>query len=233
MDRFFVPTLAVGDVTLPDTEARHIRQVLRKKAGDRIRLFDGRGVSADAELTDVSKRAVTAQVAEVDEAPPVSGRLVIAAACPKADRLKWMVEKLTELGADVFLPLRTVRSVVDPGATKLEKLTATVIAACKQSGRNRLLVIDPAADFADALRMTATRKHIADTGLHRQTQIAADPPDTVADAVESVCLIGPEGGWTDEERAAAAAAGFLPLHLGPHTLRTETAAVAATVRLIR
>ena len=219
MDRFYCPELAAGELALPEAEGRHAWQVLRKSTGDRVELFDGAGRRAAAELVSVHKKAVVARAEEPTQTP-AAPPLTVAAAVPKADRFKWMVEKLTELGVTTLVPLKTERTVVDPGAAKLEKMAATVVAACKQSGRDRLMAIEPVTDLASALARPAGTRLIADVGASGR-----------GGGVDTLLLVGPEGGWTDAERAAAAEAGFEPVTLGPHVLRTETAAVAGAAVL--
>ena len=228
MDRFFCPQLAAEtELSLPADEARHVRQVLRKTAGEVVQLFDGRGNWCEAELIRVDKKAVVAATGSLHSDPPVSGGLTIAAAVPKADRFKWMIEKLTELGVASFVPLSTHRGVVAPGAAKLERMHSTVIAACKQSGRNRLMTIDPMSSLEGLQERATDRRLIADVPQ------AADGAEVAATAGGSTLVaIGPEGGWTPGERDAAIASGFRSVSFGRHVLRTETAAIAAAARLV-
>ena len=224
MDRFYCPDLAEGGVrTLPESEARHVRQVLRKPAGEAVVLFDGQGRSAEATLETVDRHGVCVRPAEVRTEPVPASSLIVAAAVPKADRLKWMAEKLTELGVRRFVPMQCARSVVEPRATKLEKLTQTVVSACKQCGRDRLMEIADPTPLADVLSMPADRRLIADVLTERRAGGRVEGTTLV--------LVGPEGGWTDEERAAAADAGFEAVGLATTVLRTETAAIAAAAVL--
>ena len=147
--------------------------------------------------------------------------MVVAAAPPRGDRLKSMVEKLTELGVDEFIPLRTVRSVVDPRQSRLEKLRGTVLAAMKQCGRNRLMKIRETTELTVVLRNASTE---------RQAVCIAHPGDvtgnsTVADGRDTLLLIGPEGGFTREEVLQATDYGATRVSWADGILRIETATV--------
>ena len=127
------------------------------------------------------------------------------------------MEKATELGAARIVPLLCARSTVDPGGGKLDKLRATALAACKQCGRDRLPEIAEPVPFTEFLGAggAMTLFHVAGD------RFAAPPPGPHA------VLIGPEGGFTEEEVTAAAAAGATVASLPTPILRTETAAIAA------
>ena len=193
------------------------------KSGDEIELFNGRGAKARAFLVDVRKKGVTAELASlVEQEPSRATETVLAVAAPKADRFRWLVEKATELGIDRLIPLECERSIVHPGGAKLDKLRAVVVAACKQSGRNRLLTIDEPKSFAEVAALEPARKIIADvpTGVE-----AAQLPSAPSEGM-TLALIGPEGGWTESERAVAKESGFARLAIGRHIMRIETATIA-------
>ena len=139
-----------------------------------------------------------------------------------------MVEKLTELGVDEFVPLRTVRSVVDPRQSKLDKLRTTVIGAMKQSGRNRLMKIHEVTEFSMALRIA---------GAQRQAISIAHPGDisgntTLTERCDTLLLIGPEGGFTPEEILQASDYGAKRISWPEGILRIETATVVFAGLLI-
>lgn len=231
-ERFYLPrSLQLATVELEGPEAHHLSHVLRLGVGELVRLFNGDGDEAIAEVTEVRKRAVQLQIHEHWTTPRDPRELVIASAIPKGDRARWMIEKLTELGTTRIIPLRTARSVVEPGEGKLEKLHQAAVAACKQSGRSRLPRIESPLNLADALRGlrggdcgTAWKLLVAHPSAHQslREQLAADeqPRSRIFG------LFGPEGGLTDEELAMCVTAGATPVRLGPHVLRIETAAIA-------
>ena len=229
-ERFFLATPPstphATEARLEGDEARHLSRVLRANVDDAIRVFDGRGSEWMAVIRAIGRDRVDLALGErVVGEPPGRGtdiRLSIAAALPKGDRQKWMVEKLTELGVERLVPLCTHRGVAEATPAAVERLRRTVIEACKQCGRNTLMEIADPATVARCL----SQKPPAVAGL------IADPAGSFAAAAlesiggEAIVLVGPEGGFTAEERAAAVAAGFTPVSLGPYILRIETAAVA-------
>lgn len=230
LDRFYAPSFADAEnVELCDDEFHHLAHVLRKRVGDRIVLFDGVGRSAEGVVELVGKRDARIRVENVRTSQPGAGvQLALATAVPKGDRAKWLVEKLTELDVDIWTPLQTERSVVEPGAARLEKLQQSVIAACKQCGRNRLLAIEPPITWAEWIERERPAGPIlvADPAgepinaqLERLTQ-GSTPQQRLCAA------IGPEGGFTPGELELAHQAGAVCVALGSTVLRIETAAIA-------
>ncbi|QDT67338.1 Ribosomal RNA small subunit methyltransferase E [Planctomycetes bacterium MalM25] len=205
---------------LTDAEAHHFLHVMRGSVGDRVTLFDGSGREFEAEATETSRREVTLALrscAEVDREPAVG--LTLGVALPKGDRQKVLVEKLTELGVARLVPLTTERSVVAPKASGLDKLRRAVIEASKQCGRNRLMAIDEPAALTRFLETAeADARWIAHPYSGSQPEAIATGSCTIA--------VGPEGGFTEPEVAAAAATGWAGVALGKSLLRIETAAIA-------
>lgn len=226
-ERFFLPAdLQTPDVIMTGAEAHHLAHVRRLGPGHRVVLFDGGGTEVDATIETVSKREVRLRPGPIRRPPPPTAvPITLAVAPPKGDRFRWLVEKATELGVTRLVPVLTTRTIVEPGAGKLEKLRQTIIAACKQSGRCELMeLIEPIAlgQFLENLRDVPNTQAI----LMQPQQ----PPLSNAfnDSHESVMLlIGPEGGFTDEEIALALNAGAKEASLGRTILRTETAAISA------
>ena len=202
-------------------EARHLRQILRKRVGDQVEIFDGHGATALAAVREIRRDEVALDVLETRTDPSGDGFLTLAVAPPKGERLKWMVEKLVELGVTRLELLLTERSVVDPGREKLRGLEQTVIAACKQSGRNHLMQIVPPIPWREWLLQTRSRQ---------QQWYFADPLGTPFPAQgfssEIAIAIGPEGGFSPQEVTEAEQHGGQPISLGPQILRIETAAIA-------
>src|SRR5205823_11989284 len=148
-------------------------------------------------------------------------RLEIAAPLPKSDRGDFLIEKLTELGVTRFVPLQTARSVVHPRATKLDRLQRAVIEASKQCGRNVLMQVDLLTNWNDYLGRDdlPAQRVVAHPGGAPWLRTAGD----------IALAVGPEGGFTDDEIAAAVAAGWRTMGLGPRTLRVETAAIVLAI----
>lgn len=226
-DRFYTPQpLAPGPVSLDGDEAKHLGTVRRFGPGDRVCLFNGDGREYPATVTAVSKRSVDLTVLAV--AVPIRERLaalVVACALPKGDRFDFLLEKLVELGVTRFVPLISERSVVVPKADKREKWERAVIEASKQCGRNVLMAVEDPMPFAEWIRRNdspATR-FVLHTGPSFVPVASGDAAAVVA--------VGPEGGFTDREVELACSAGWQVRSLGPRTLRTETAAIAAAALL--
>ena len=158
-DRFYAPlSFEEPIVELSREESQHLATVLRKSPGDAVELFDGHGRSAQGMVEEVSRRRCTVRIVQQSTtALEPSPRIELATAVPKGDRARWLVEKATELGADRWTPLRLTRSVVDPGDGKLERLRQTVISACKQCGRDRLMDIEPAGNWSEWLTRATAR----------------------------------------------------------------------------
>ena len=230
-ERFFTPVPPAGDRTiLEGDEARHLTRVLRAKVGDTVALFDGKGREWPARVASIGRDRV-----ELDAGPPRTDDtprgipLTLAVALPKGDRQKWMVEKLTEIGAARLVPLETTRGVAEATASAQARLERVVIEACKQCGRNTLMEIAAGRPLERLLAEAPAGACvvIAHPG-GRPFDTAAIPPAST----EVIALVGPEGGFTDEELAVAERAGALRVSLGPHILRVETAAIAIAARLV-
>jgi 16S rRNA (uracil1498-N3)-methyltransferase len=228
-DRYYCDVPITTDrAELKGPEAHHLLHVIRARVGDRVTLFDGSGCEFPAVVERLGRADVELAVLDrvaVDRELPME--LVLAVALPKGERQKWLVEKVVELGVARLVPLVTARGVAQPWGQAVDRLRRGVIEASKQCGRNRLMEIGfPKAwpEFLDATEQIPCRwlAH----------------PHTAAGTVvgsgggwdrggKSITLaVGPEGGFTDEEVAAAVAAGWQTVDLGPRTLRVETAAIA-------
>ena len=229
--RFYCPQLDQPVVELTGDEAAHGRRVLRLGVGDAVGLFDGTGTVAEGRITDVSGalRIEVAQRRTIDR-PPC--RIDLAVAIPKGARADTLVEKAVELGADRLLPLVTDRSVVEPGAGKLQRFNRIALEATKQCGRAWLMAVETPVRFDELNQSAGYDVKLIAVAPPRPDESAGDRQAETADIAGArsqrvLVLIGPEGGWTDQEIAAAQQAGCRPWRLGPHVMRTETAAVAA------
>jgi 16S rRNA (uracil1498-N3)-methyltransferase len=228
--RYYVSKLPSqgGPIVLPDAEAVHAVRVMRVQIGDAIELFDGHGNECEAIVRQISRNHCECEASAprgVDREPGLIIDLGIA--LPKPDRAKELIERLTELGVRRVTPLIAERSQRPPSDSLLEKLSRAVIEACKQSGRNQLLEIDPscrAADFFSATRNGTQLLAHPESQARSMSSLAEDDSFTVA--------IGPEGGWTDQEVEIAKREGFQTLNLGERIYRVETAAVAIAATLV-
>lgn len=226
------PGMQNGDtVTLPATEAHYVAHVLRLRVGDTITAFDGAGQEWQLQLIEVSTTTVQGQV-RTTQAPATAclKPVVLGQALPKSAKMDLIVEKCSELGLTTLVPLHTERTVVRevPGRmqTKLARWRRVAAAAARQSGRRTLLDLQPPRslpDFCAHYRSAPVKIVCWEGEQHRSLRQALD---TGVDPSPLVVLIGPEGGLTTDEIAIAQTHGFLPASLGPHILRTETAAIA-------
>lgn len=225
-ERFFLETPPRdGRATLVGDEARHLARVMRARVGDEVVVFAGTGAAWPARVTTIARDSVELATGPARVDPPPDGpRRTLAVALPKGDRQKWLVEKLTELGVDRLVPLETERGVAVATPAALERLRRTVIEACKQCGRTTLLEIGPPTGMAALVERRPASVALLLAAPHAEPFAAARP--AVAAAAEVVGCVGPEGGFTADETAALTAAGAVPVRLGAHILRVETAAVA-------
>ncbi|GIW81036.1 MAG: ribosomal RNA small subunit methyltransferase E [Gemmatales bacterium] len=224
-ERFYLNcSLAAGRVVLQGAEAHHLATVCRVRAGQQVYLFNGDGCQYQAAVVAVARRTVELDILarqEVNRELPF--QLVMAAPLPKGDRTRFLVEKLTELGVSCFVPLRTRRSVVEPSDSRCDKLERYVIEASKQCGRNVLMRIEKPVDWLDWCRRPGLpeRRILAQPGA---------PPLAWTAGTDVACAVGPEGGFTEDERDAARAAGWQCIGLGERILRVETAAILLACR---
>jgi len=236
--RFHVDDLPEsGRMALPAGVARHL-DVLGLGPGSEVVLFDGSGREARARVVSDAKGAAEAEVLGVSRRDRESAvSVTLATAVPKGRRMDTLVRMCAELGVARIVPLLTRRSVVklpegDDRSGKLERWRKICRAASEQSGRNVLAEIAPAAGLAGLLDRAKEYDLVV---ILSPTPSAPDLPvllDRCSDAGAVLLVVGPEGGFTDDELSLASYAGALPARLTRSTLRIETAcvtAVAATV----
>lgn len=226
---FYVPDAASTN-ELPAEEAAHASRVLRLESGDEVFLIDGTGCFFKAQLTLVTKgRCLYDIVERLPQEKTWNGRIAVAMAPTKViDRVEWTLEKATEIGIDEFSLLNCAFS--ERRNVKLERLDKIVVAAVKQSRKAwkpLLNDLQPFEDFVNRPRKGA--KYIA----HCYAEI--DKKDLYGELLqlngdeEVTILIGPEGDFSIDEVHLAMSKGYVPVSLGQSRLRTETAALAATM----
>ena len=220
--RFLCPAFPDrGTAVLPASESRHLATVLRARPGDEISLVDGRGRCARAVLQRVENGSVVAEVLSVETAAGGSGprgaRVGLAAAIPKGNRADWMVQKAVEAGLDVFFPLLTRRGIATAeGTEKRARWERIAAEAAKQCGRATLPEFLDPRPLEAVLEATAAwpARVVADAGGRAPAGLPAG---------DAVVFVGPEGGWTPEERELLSV--HPAIRLAPYVLRVETAAV--------
>ena len=221
-----------SELELPETSAAHLTRVLRLQAGDSCVVFDGRGHEADAQLIAIDKRGARVRVGEVrtpaNESPL---RITLLQGVARGEKMDLILQKGTELGVSAFVPVFSDRSEVKldgaRAAKRLEHWRGVVVSACEQSSRAWVPEVQPPVALANALtRLTPTTRLLLDPGatMNCRTALGADQRDVVL-------AIGPEGGWSPQDRSLLEARDFLGTRLGPRVLRTETAGLAAIAAL--
>jgi 16S rRNA (uracil1498-N3)-methyltransferase len=228
--RLFVPPerLAGSRVTLTGDEHRHLGRVLRARPGMAVTLFDGAGGEVAARVERVGRDETELALGErrTPAAPPATP-ITLLTAVPRGARMDLLVQKTCELGVARIVPLVTERSVVrpEPGRRGSGVRWETVAReAARQCGRADLPIVDAPATLAAALGLPglpARRLVLWErlSGRSLRSTLGAPAPTAL--------LVGPEGGFAPGEVAAAEAAGFVPVALGPRILRVETAAIVA------
>jgi 16S rRNA (uracil1498-N3)-methyltransferase len=212
-------------VPLDPRQAHHLRHVLRLADGAAVEVFDDAGHIGRAILLDRDGRAFV-RIDRAEAARPAANlQLTIVSAVPKGERADWMVEKLSELGVSVWVPLAASRSVVLPeGKSKRDRWTRIATEAARQSRRAGVMRITELTDLPAALRGAPAAWFLS------TEEANASPVAPAAASLPSgsglTAFIGPEGGWTETERRRFIDAGATPVRLTDTTLRIETAAVA-------
>jgi 16S rRNA (uracil1498-N3)-methyltransferase len=224
-------TLTEGaQITLPADRFNYLRNVLRLRDEQVVCVFDGRDHQAQARL-QLGRRDGFLMVDQVvQQGCESSLNTHLLQAMAKGEKMDWVIQKAVELGVHRITPIATERSVVELKAERADKRHARfidiAISACEQSGRNTLPRIDPITPLEEALtQVAATCRWI----LHPVT------PDSPSSAITApgtaAVLIGPEGGFTDQELDLARQHAFEAVQLGPRVLRTETAGLVALTAL--
>ncbi|MSP54490.1 MAG: RsmE family RNA methyltransferase [Myxococcales bacterium] len=224
MNRILVPGRgAVGQRILAgQSESHHLLDVQRVARGRMVRVSDGAGWQADAELVGVEDGCAVLEVRAIAVSGVVPERVIVLG-MPKATSLEEALVLGTEAGATAFVLVRASRS--PPGDLRADRLERVLRAALTQCGRSEVPVIRRAA--VGALGVLPDRRYVATPGATGAgagaTGATAPPSSTWAGSDGAALAVGPEGGWTEEEQTALGATGFVPLGLGPFILRTPTA----------
>jgi len=218
---------------------RHLFRARRVAVGERLRVVDGQGRARWGEVARVGRSAATVTLGgpAPDAEPAVRVDLLVATLKP--ERAAWLVEKATEVGVHTLRFVHSARAPRSFGGGTLERLRRVAAAAVEQCGRSRLPEVTGTHEWKEIAALTRGFgvRRVLDTAAADAADIAdtADRPESGTSSRETAgiaLLVGPEGGWTEEERAALAAGGWRPLGLGPRVLRTETAGVVAVARFL-
>lgn len=230
MDYFFIHPTQIQEklAVLQDDEHRHLTRVVRKKTGDRIVLVDGDDHAFEAVIRSIAKDHTACEIlSTIDRMnePAIDLTLGVSLLRNPA-RFDFLVEKATELGVRAMIPLSCERTI--PRSEKHHRLEKIALSAMKQCGRCYLPRIKPLMTFQEAVEDSEqfSLRFLPHEQLHSSPSIAAAMAARPGIG-RVLILVGPEGGFTEEEVQQAMERGFLPVSLGPRRLRTETAAIAA------
>jgi len=227
---FYAPpqNIVNGMVQLRGAEVRHVVKVMRKGPGDTIKFVDGMGTEYLARISEVKKDRLIGEVMESrpSDAEPKT-RVTLAPGLIKGQRMDFLIEKATELGAHEFWPVICERSVRRLNRAK-DRWQKVALSALKQCGRAYLpRVLDP-IKFEDVIK----RRQKFAYGLVADPRARRTLKDIkVSESV--IVLLGPEGGFTEEELETAERAGFIPFSMGKRILRADTASIVALAMILK
>ncbi len=229
--RFFIQDASFvigGEVALPAEEVKHLFKVLRAVDGDELVLLDGKGTVACAVIAP-GRRIV---VRSVESVPPPRVRVHVFPAAPRRQKMDQMLKQCAEVGAWSITPISAARSVALPsGDSVLDRWRVELAEACKQSGNPYL------PDVSEMERLASAVSRVTSSGFAAFYGDADGAPPRVAveragGRADLAWFVGPEGGFTPEEKAMMDAAGFAALSVGPWTMRVETAAPVGAALLL-
>ncbi len=225
----FPDSVKVGDLLeLGDEDSMHLARVLRVEKGHEIEILNGQGGIVRGKCIQVFHRAVKVEVLSFESASFITPRIHLGVAMPKGGKWDGLLRPLTEMGVYRMTPLLTERTEVRGGVDKFEskrkKWTKQVVEGCKQSGNPWLPKLGLPVSLADFIQEEAGRTQ--NLWLASLSTGAAGLSFSSTNQ-EITLLIGPEGGWTQEEEAAVKQAGGNLFSLGPYALRVENAAISA------
>lgn len=209
-------------IELDREQSHHARRVLRLRLGDVVELFDGLGRVGRGVIEKWTQGAQI-RLSMVHDVAPLVPAIEIATAIPKGSRADTMIEQLNQLGVARLIPLLTTHSVVNPRSAKRQRFARVAAESAKQCGGAFIMKINEPSTVEQVVQLGH------DTLLITQPRSQA-PPDLAANlttAKRVLILIGPEGGWTDQEIQQVEKAGGRPWSVGPQVLRVETAAAMA------
>lgn len=225
MRRFYAPieNFSNKQIVLNLEETRHLRDVLRLRAGEKAQIFDGEGREFLCEIEEISKKETVLKLIE-EISPPAHASnldLTLAVALLKGEKFDLVIQKAVELGVSKFVPLNTKRCDVKlkDADKKSERWQKIALEAAKQCGRAKLMKIEKPADFAEFIKIAEGTKILF------AERSGADFSAIQAGKKITAC-VGSEGGWEDSEIELAKSNGFEIVTLGGRILRAETAAIS-------
>jgi len=246
---FYAPpeNFAADTITLAGDEHTHLVRVLHRQIGDRVTVVDGAGLAAESEIFEIGKTVTRLRpIKKSRRLGEPFVHLTLAQAAPKGNRFDWMIEKGTEIGVSAFIPLICERSEVNPGPGKNERWHRLALAAMKQSCRSICPAISEPVMFGALCRRASTLPAAyaaGQSGRLREFDFvlmahegAGDPLTQLVNRAPQprigLVMIGPEGGFSDNETKIAREAGLTFFGMGPRRLRAETAGLVAAMKIL-
>lgn len=233
LHRFFVPAASLrgANIEITGEPLHHLRTVLRLGPGSEVLLLDGQGGCCRARLQSVGREKAAAVALQCWTASERPCPLRLLQALPKGDKFDLVLQKGTELGVTIFQPLCSGRTLTRADESRRGRWQRIVSEAARQSRRPRLPGLEPLCSLGEAVEKVGEPLRLVlweESARPLREVLPEEAPAGVA------LLVGPEGGFAAHEVAAVTAAGFVPVHLGPRILRTETAglAVAAVLQFL-
>jgi len=233
MPRFHCPgPLVPGEsYRLPDAIARHAGRALRLREGDVIALFDGTGGEVPGTLRFEGGHACVQLGIHDPREAELPGKITLVQGLPSGDKMDWVIEKAVELGVTRIAPIAARRSVVqlssERRAKRMTHWRRVIASACEQCGRNRLPEVDEPVSLAHWLEKRDGSAPVLLCHPDAEATLMQALRDADAAQIGALALlVGPEGGWADEEIALAQAHGVHAVRFGSRVLRTETAGMA-------
>jgi 16S rRNA (uracil1498-N3)-methyltransferase len=231
--RFFVEAPIEPDqpCAITGSEARHILKVLRMGPGDRLVIMDGRGALFEALIQSATRQEVTViPKMRLPQLPPSPVETILCQSLLKSDSMDYLIQKTSELGVDAIFPFFSQRTVVHlaegRSVDRLSRWNKIGKSAAKQSGRTapvRIATPSPFEELTAAWKTETGLKAIMWEGERKRDLKALLKDSSRTDRF--IGIIGPEGGFSEEEVERAENAGFIPVSLGNRILRSETAAM--------
>jgi 16S rRNA (uracil1498-N3)-methyltransferase len=236
MRRFYAPkeNFEKDKITLSLEETRHLRDVLRLRAGEEVQVFDGEGREFRCEIENISKKETSLfLIEEIAPSSPESDLdLTLAIALLKGEKFDLVVQKAVELGVCRIVPLNTKRADVKfkEADKKSERWRKIALEACKQSGRARLMQIETPVDFEKFIKNSASQR-LSGENFVLFSERGGENFSAIKPSKKITAVVGSEGGWETSEIEFAAANEFQIVTLAGRILRAETAAIVVSAIL--
>jgi 16S rRNA (uracil1498-N3)-methyltransferase len=236
MQRFFVNRQCIDheSIILEGDIVHQIRDVLRLQSGERIVVFDNDGLEYTVTLDTVDKNQIKGTICNTRKSIVPDIKITLYQALLKSDHFEFVLQKCTEIGISVFVPVVCERCIArKPSSNKLERWEKIIKEATEQSGRGVLPALKPAALFDDACHSVEGLSLIAGIGSDSLKLSKVLRPNTFQNSPSIVNIfIGPEGGFTTNELEIAQSCGIHKVTLGPRVLRAETAGLVAATAIL-